>query len=95
MRQLHEMLWYLTEANTLQTTHSIQDKLSYLINETMRLTYLSPNLLIGLDVETHRDKVNILLLNTSELVRSKICRGQKNHLKYQKTKARGGRFYWC
>ena len=89
MRQLHEMLWYLTEASMLQVAHCIKDKLSALINETIRLTCLRPNLLIGLDVEAHRDKVNILLRNTSELVRSKICRGQKNPSKYQKTKGTG------
>ena len=89
MRQLHEMLWYLTEASTLQVAHSMQDKFSSIINETILLTKLSPNSLIGLDVEAHRDKVNILLHNTSELVRSKICRGQKSPSKHQITKERG------
>ncbi|MBU3213840.1 pentapeptide repeat-containing protein [Clostridium estertheticum] len=89
MRQLHEMLWYLTEASELQVAHSVKDKLSSIINESIRLTHLSPDSLIGLDVESHRDNVNILLLKTSELVRAKACRGQKNPSKHQKTKSRG------
>ncbi|MBU3184043.1 pentapeptide repeat-containing protein [Clostridium estertheticum] len=89
MRQLHEMLWYLTEASTLQVAHSEKEKLNSIINETIRLTHLSPDSLIELDVESHRDNVNVLLLKTSELVRAKVCRGQKNPSKHQKTKARG------
>ena len=77
MRQLHEMLWYLTEASTLQTDHHIKEELSFIINETQRLTCLSPESLIGLDVAAHRAKVNPLLLQTSELVRMKFRGGQK------------------
>ena len=47
MRQLHEMLWYLTEVSALQVAHSIQDKITSIINETIRLTHLSPDSLIG------------------------------------------------
>jgi len=89
MRQLHEMLWYLTQAIELQQSYAIKDKLSSIINETICLTCLSPDSLIELDLELHRGDVNPLLLNTSELVRSEICRGQKNPSKYQKTKAVG------
>ncbi|WP_438350606.1 pentapeptide repeat-containing protein [Paenibacillus sp. FA6] len=70
MRQLHELLWYLTEALTLQPAHSIQDALSSALDETERLTHLSPDDLMELDVVAHRADVNALLMRTSELVRS-------------------------
>lgn len=89
MRQLHEMIWYLTEAIVLQTSHSIHGELSSILNETIRLTRLSSDSLIVLDVEAHRDTVNALLLHTSELVRTKVCLGQKNSSKLQKTRSRG------
>jgi len=85
MRQLHEMLWYLTEALTIQTNSTIQDELSYMVSETERLTDLNTNSIIGLDVAAHRDKVNSLLQQTSELVRTKARIGQKNTLKRKKT----------
>jgi len=93
MRQLHEMLWYLTEALSLQPARSIQDKLSSILNKTEDLTHLSPDALIELDVEAHRIHVNALLLQTSELVRTKFRGGQKTPLKRNKTSARGLDFF--
>ncbi|PJI10501.1 MULTISPECIES: pentapeptide repeat-containing protein [Clostridium] len=72
MRQLHEMLWYLTEAFSLQTNMDIKRKIDLLINDTQKLTYLSAQDLINLDVDSHRDKVNGFLRDTSEMIRSKI-----------------------
>jgi uncharacterized protein YjbI with pentapeptide repeats len=85
MRQLHEMLWYLTEALMLQTNSSLKDKLSDLVSETERLTYLNPDSLIELDIAAHRDNVNTLLRHTSELIRTKALNGQKSALKRKKT----------
>jgi uncharacterized protein YjbI with pentapeptide repeats len=85
MRQFHEMLWYLAQAYTLQIVPSIQNEISGLINETQRLTYLDVNAIIALDVAAHREKVNVLLLQTSEAVRAKARSGQKNTLKRNKT----------
>lgn len=77
MRQLHEMLWYLTQAFILQTDHCIQEKISSLLDNTERLTLLDVDSLLALDVAAHRTKVNMLLKNTSELVRTK-ARSRKN-----------------
>jgi len=77
MRQLHEMLWYLTQALTLEPACPIKAELSLMLNETQCITRLSTDSLIGLDVTTHQDKVNELLLYTSELVRTKVCGGEK------------------
>ena len=85
MRQLHELLWYLTEALTLQETRSIHDDLSSMRDETEHLTHLRPDHLVQLDIATHRAKVNILLIKTSELVRTEVRRGANTHLKRKKT----------
>jgi uncharacterized protein YjbI with pentapeptide repeats len=74
MRQLHELLWYLTEALTLQPAGSIHGELSLALDETERLTHSSPDALVELDVSTHRQDVNALLLRTSELVRAEAGR---------------------
>ena len=93
MRQLHEMLWYLTETLTLQPAHPIQDELSSMHRETERLTDLSADSLIGLDVEAHRSQVNLLLLHTSELVRTKFNGGKKTSSSGKKTNSRGSDFF--
>ncbi|NOU66027.1 pentapeptide repeat-containing protein [Paenibacillus sp. LMG 31461] len=69
MRQLHELLWYLTDALTLSSTDEIHGELSALLAETERLTNLNPDSLTTLDVAAHRAAVNVLLLQTSEHVR--------------------------
>lgn len=85
MRQIHEMLWYLAESLTLKQAHHIQDELGSMLNETERLTCLSPDSLIALDVTAHREGVNALLLQTSELVRSKAQPGKKTSSRRRKT----------
>ena len=89
MRQLHELLWYLTEALSLQSTRPIHGALSFMLEKTERLTHLSPDSLMELDVAAHRADVNTLLLKTSELVRAEARRGQKAHSGRQKTFGRG------
>jgi len=89
MRQLHELLWYLTEALMLQPARPIHGALSSMLNETERLTHLSPDSLTELDVAVHRATVNTLLLKTSERVRAEARRGQKAHSGRQKNFSRG------
>jgi uncharacterized protein YjbI with pentapeptide repeats len=78
VRDLHELLWYLTEALTLQPARSLYGELSLTLEETERLTHNSPDALIELDVAAHRREVNALLLRTSELVRADV-RHKKDH----------------
>jgi uncharacterized protein YjbI with pentapeptide repeats len=80
MRDLHELLWYLSEAQALQTTGQLHAELSLALTETERLTYLSAEALAALDVEAHRQDVNALLLRTSELVRAPV-RQERNELR--------------
>ncbi|HEY2764526.1 MAG TPA: pentapeptide repeat-containing protein [Pseudonocardiaceae bacterium] len=76
MRQLHELLWYLTEALTLPRARPVHHELSLALDETERLTHSCPEVLLGLDVTAHRRDVNVLLTRASELVRAGI-RGRK------------------
>nr|MBA2678783.1 pentapeptide repeat-containing protein [Ktedonobacteraceae bacterium] len=79
MRDLHELLWYLTEALTLQSAPPLHEELRLALKETERLTYNSPDALMEMDVATHRQAVNTLLLRTSELVRAKIRQKKKDY----------------
>jgi uncharacterized protein YjbI with pentapeptide repeats len=76
IRQLHELLWYLTEALTFQPARPIHGALSLALDETERLTHLDPDSIIELDVAAHRASVNTLLLRTSELVRAEALPSQ-------------------
>lgn len=81
MRQLHEMLWYLTQAFILQTDCSIKEEISSLIDTTESLTLFDIDSLLTFDVEVHRTKVNMLLKNTSEMIRAKAHSGRDTHSK--------------
>jgi len=69
MRQLHELLWYLSEALEQQPAQEIHADIEHALAETERMTLLPPPALLKLDVAAHRAEVNLLLLRTSELVR--------------------------
>ncbi|MBS4193108.1 pentapeptide repeat-containing protein [Bacillus sp. FJAT-49705] len=84
MQQLHEMLWYLTEALTLEVTRPIHKELDFMLDETKKLTEFSPNSLMELDVPLHRAQVNALLLKTSERVRTESHRQHKGAKKSKK-----------
>jgi uncharacterized protein YjbI with pentapeptide repeats len=78
VRDLHELLWYLTEALTLQPARPLHGELSLALEETERLTHNSSAALMELDVAAHRRDVNALLLRTSELVRAEVRRKKKD-----------------
>lgn len=89
MRQLHELLWYLTEALSLQPACPIHEALGSILKETESLTYLNPDALGELDVAALRAAVNTLLLKTGEFVRAEARRGQKSKSGRWKTFHRG------
>ncbi|WP_284641903.1 pentapeptide repeat-containing protein [Paenibacillus silviterrae] len=89
MRQLHELLWYLSEALTLQPAQPIREALSSALEETERLTGLSAEAILELDVAAHRGKVNELLLRTSELVREEALRSLQGSKGKRRTFSRG------
>ncbi|MCP3771155.1 MULTISPECIES: pentapeptide repeat-containing protein [Streptomyces] len=76
VRQLHELLWYLTEALTLPAARPVHADLRRLLETTERLTRGTPQELGELDVGAHRQGVDALLLKASELARSGV-RGRR------------------
>ncbi|GAA1416744.1 pentapeptide repeat-containing protein [Streptomyces thermospinosisporus] len=70
VRQLQELLWYLTEAVALPAARPLRAELRETLEETERLTLLPPEELVGLSVDAHRQHVGALLQKASELARS-------------------------
>ncbi|WP_246494387.1 pentapeptide repeat-containing protein [Streptomyces zagrosensis] len=79
MRQLHELLWYLTEALGLTPARSLRGELREALDRTERLTRAEAEALAELDVPALRQSVNTLLLRTSELVRNEVPGRKRNH----------------
>ncbi|GFZ31403.1 hypothetical protein CSC2_19290 [Clostridium zeae] len=90
MRQLHEMLWYLTEAFNIHNESQAKQEIGLLINKTEEITLLDGDALLKLDVEAHRNKVNMLLRNTSEMVRNNAK--NKGHFGNKKKRASARRY---
>jgi uncharacterized protein YjbI with pentapeptide repeats len=78
VRALHELLWYLTEALTLQPAGPIHGELRVGFDETERLANGGPDALLALDLAAHRDGVNALLMRASDLVRAAVP-ARQNH----------------
>ncbi|KUL77919.1 oxetanocin A resistance protein [Streptomyces sp. NRRL WC-3605] len=78
VRQLHELLWYLTEALSLPAARPLRADLRALVEATETLTLGTPEDLAALDVAAHRQRVNVLLLRTSELARAGVRGRGKN-----------------
>ncbi|MET9629419.1 pentapeptide repeat-containing protein [Lentzea sp. NPDC006480] len=66
VRQLHELLWYLAEARRLDPHEDLDDAYA----EVERHTVAEPDEILQFDVAEIRAKVNVLLLRTSERLRS-------------------------
>ena len=79
VRDLHELLWYLTEAMTLQPAGSLHGELRRARDATGRRTRHGPDALLQLDAETHRRGVNSLLVRTSECARAGIEHETEDH----------------
>lgn len=73
MRQLHELLWYLTRAADLLPPCPLRAELAAAITGTERLTGGTPQQLIALDVAARKDAVNALLLRASEQARAGLA----------------------
>lgn len=72
MRQLHELLWYLTAALALPPARAARGELRLALEATETLTYGPPDALLNLDIGKHRERVNAVLLRASELVRAGV-----------------------
>lgn len=74
MRQLHEVLWYLTEAAELPAAAVLHDEVRAVRDRTEQLTAGSAEELLGLDVAAFRGEVGDLLHRISEAVRAGVLR---------------------
>ncbi|MFG2195591.1 pentapeptide repeat-containing protein [Streptomyces sp. NPDC048639] len=72
MRQLQELLRYLTEALAWPQARPVHDDLRRALDTTERLTHGSPEDLVDLDVAAVRRDVGALLERASELVRATV-----------------------
>ncbi|HWS33499.1 MAG TPA: pentapeptide repeat-containing protein [Actinoplanes sp.] len=71
VRQLHELMWYLTEALKLDETRRLHPKLRAALDETDALAGGAPGELRRLDLDSYRMKVVPLLRRASEAARSR------------------------
>jgi hypothetical protein len=76
MRQLHEMLWYLTEAAVRPEAAPLHGEVRTVRERTEGLAESSAEVLAGFDVAAHRAEVGELLHRVSELVRSGLPRAR-------------------
>ncbi|WP_243708586.1 pentapeptide repeat-containing protein [Actinomadura sp. GC306] len=80
MRQLHELLRYLDEALALPSAGPVRGEARRALDDVARLTDADPAELAGLDVATVRERVNVVLLEVSELVRAGV-RGRPERMR--------------
>ncbi|MFD5423190.1 pentapeptide repeat-containing protein [Streptomyces sp. NPDC127069] len=79
MRQLHELLFYLSAALGIPAAAPLHPALRELLTRTEGLTRADADTLTTLDVPALRQEINTLLLKTSELARAKTPGRKKNH----------------
>ncbi|MGN9821056.1 pentapeptide repeat-containing protein [Streptomyces sp. SD11] len=77
VRQLQELLWYLTQALELPAARPVRPELRRALDRVEALTRGERAELAELDVTAVRQDVNVLLLRTSELARAGLGRGRK------------------
>jgi uncharacterized protein YjbI with pentapeptide repeats len=85
VRQLHELLWYLTEALAL-ADGSLRGEIAAALEHTERLAAADRTTLLDVDVRAHREQVDALLLRTSELVRAPYQQSARDR---RRTRRRG------
>lgn len=79
MRELHELLWYLTEARDRSEASALRAPVMQAIAQTDALTRGTPEQLRALDVDAHWSRVNAVLVPVSALVRERALGGRAPH----------------
>ncbi|WP_150271581.1 pentapeptide repeat-containing protein [Paenibacillus tepidiphilus] len=74
MQLLHELLWYLEQARSLQAAEPLREALAAAQAKVEACTQLPPGGLLALDAPALRGEVGELLLRASELARSAALR---------------------
>lgn len=79
MRQLHELLWYLSEALTFPAASSLRAELTLASEEIEGFTLQTADDLLTLDMAGRRAHVGALLLRTSEAARADLPGPRVDH----------------
>jgi len=79
MRQLHELLWYLSEALSSRRARPLHGELKRAIESTERMTRGRAEALLGLDLRAHRSDVQALLRRASESMRAGVPGRKADH----------------
>lgn len=79
LRQLHELLWYLTEALALPAARPIHAELRRAVDDTDELSRADAETILSLDVAALRAEINVLLVQASELARAEVPGKRRNH----------------
>ncbi|MHC1722817.1 MAG: pentapeptide repeat-containing protein [Aminipila sp.] len=75
--QLHQMLWYLIQADRINTDNIMENEINNLIEENDRMAQISPEEIIKLDLGLYKNRVNRVLKETCKVVHSEIM--DSNH----------------
>lgn len=78
-RQLHELLWYLSQALAARAARPLHGDLRRALEETERLTHSPADVLVDLDLRAVRGEVNDLLRRASELMRASVPGRKRDH----------------
>lgn len=73
VRQLHEMLWFLSEARMRTNDADLVDEIDQQSHALVRLTRHHPDRLTTVNPDDHRSSVRALLLTVSDEVRASYC----------------------
>lgn len=76
--QLHQMLWYLVEADAIIPAKEVRKDIEALILENEQMTELTPAEILNLDLEAYRVRVNQILKKTGELASRAISTTNSN-----------------
>ena len=79
MRQLHELLWLLTEALALPAARPLHADLRRALDDTDKLTRADAETILNVDLIALRTEINALLLQASELARAEVRGNKRNH----------------
>ncbi|MFI6346615.1 pentapeptide repeat-containing protein [Streptomyces sp. NPDC050560] len=79
VRQLHELLLYLTEALTLPRAVALRPRLRAALEHTEALTLAAPEELLALDLPAHRAEVNTLLRRAADRQRAAVPGRRRDH----------------
>lgn len=78
MRQLHELRWYLRQADRGDQPAAVRERVRALAAETAVLTELGPDALLRCDVAGHRATVDVVLSEVSRRVRRSAVRAVRD-----------------